>query len=145
MTRYTETRLKPNAIDCGLQAMRDVVSCQSAGTMLDVPFFPNHSQNAERIALPHHQPKPLVQSKSPSRFSHYLSDTSTNLIYERCCGFSVQTGCLYTVTGSNLFLHTSDAFAPQFQSCVPYLYGRTVDISLGIGVFRRHRSGNSVS
>ena len=50
-----------NANDGDLQPLWAALSRQSASSKLDVVFFPNRRQNAERIAPLHRQTKPLLQ------------------------------------------------------------------------------------
>ena len=84
-------RPRPNANDGGLQPLWAALSGQSASPKLDVVFFPNCSQNAERFAPLHRQTKPLIQSKGLSTLFCCLGDTSTDLRYKRCCGLYVHT------------------------------------------------------
>ena len=73
------SRPRLNANDGGLQPLWAALSGQSASLELDVVFFRNCRQNAERIAPLHRQTKPLLQPKGLSALSCCLSDTFTDL------------------------------------------------------------------
>ena len=96
-------------------------------------------------ALPR-QTTPLLQPKGLSTLFCCLSDTSTDLRYKHCCGLSVPTCYLYC-----------DVFKPKaspkrpilpalsllgFPRCMPYWYGRAVNVGIGRCLCRWHPSIN---